>query len=113
MERRETESGRDKCKAPEGEDLIVDGFRVPRSVSEKWNLESIRKAIATIDFWYPNKRKLQREVNFTALLHTVLRKQDEEQLRASERPCGAYGSAASASCVAGLTSASQACRYAA
>ncbi len=88
MERRETKSGRDSGnEAQEGEDLIVDGFKVPRRVSDKWDLASIRKAIATIDFWYPNKRKLQRGVNFAALLHTVLRKQDEEAQKAAAIAC--------------------------
>lgn len=77
----ETKSGRDKGQSePQSEPLIVDGFNIQRSVSERWDLAQIRKAIAKIAFWYPDRRKL-RALLFNQLLMAVLRNQDEEAKR--------------------------------
>lgn len=69
-----------RASEPQSEPLIVDGFHIQRSVSERWDLAQIHKAIAKIAFFYPDRRKL-RALLFNHLLMAVLRNQDEEAKR--------------------------------
>jgi integrase len=56
----------------EPESLIIDGYKVNRRLAQEWNLDAIRRAIATIKSWYPD---LNRISSASAILATVLRQQ--------------------------------------
>ncbi|MBL8635985.1 MAG: site-specific integrase [Myxococcales bacterium] len=56
----------------EPESLIIDGFKVNRRLAQEWNLDAIRRAIATIKSWYPDLSRLSSQ---SAMLATVLRQQ--------------------------------------
>jgi len=56
----------------EPESLIIDGYTVNRRLAQEWNLDAIRRAIATVKSWYPD---LSRLSSHSAMLATVLRQQ--------------------------------------
>lgn len=56
----------------EPESFIIDGYRVNRRLAQEWNMDAIRRAIATVKSWYPD---LSRLSSHSAMLVTVLRQQ--------------------------------------